>query len=515
MAYKPIRMDILNQINDLQSKGNGIKKIAKTLNISRNTVRKYLKKIKELTNVNQQPLTGEHLKEIYSKHYVHCTEKKQKLLEALPPLISKLAKVGVTREHIYEDYIEAHPDGYSYGEFCRQIKAYKNIHSSTLHFDHKPAEVMQVDFAGKKLSYYDKDTGKYIAVPVLICTLPCSGKLFVIALPSQSTFDFLYGITQALNYFGGSPKMILSDNLKSYVSKSDRYCPSFTDLSVQLSAHYGLVLDSTRVARPKDKASVERHVTIAYQNIYAFLHQEKPNNIDELNSFILVHLNNLNDKKRDNGKRASRNEYFDLHEKEYLKKLPSAPFDLSKTTRAKIQRNYHVLLGEDNHYYSVPYKYIGQQADVIYTKSTVEIYIGINRIAFHNRSPDKGFTTNEEHRPEKHNQYISYLNNTPQSYIDKATLIGKNTQWAMTFIIDKDPDSPKISKLAEGLLSIARSISNERLEQICTYIKPCGVVSLEMIRNVLASNIDQANISDSKVFVIPIHENIRGSAQYK
>jgi transposase len=513
MAFKPIRMDTIKQINELKSKGNGKKTIARLLKMSKTTVKKYLEKIEALDINDQIPLSDEDFKQIYAGYYSHNSEKKEKLLALWPELMTKLAKVGVTREHIYKDYIELHADGYSYGEFCRQLKNYQNVNNSTLLFKHEPAETMQVDFAGKKLSYYDKNLGEEIMVPVLVCTLPFSSRLFVYALPSQSTLDFLYGITQALSYFGGSPKKILSDNLKSYVSKADRYCPTFTDLSIQLAIHYGLELDATRVAKPKDKGSVERHVTIAYQNIYAFLHNEKPDSLHNLNSLILEHLNKLNDKKRDND--LSRNEYFELYEKQHLNPLPSSSFSLSKTTRAKIQRNYHVLLGEDSHYYSVPYKYIGQQADVIYTQSTVEIYIGINRIAFHNRTIGKGFTTNDQHRPEKHSQYIIHLNNTPQSYIDKAALIGANTQWAMAFIMEQHFASPKFAKLAEGVLSIARSYSNDRLEQVCSYIRPCGIVSLDMIKNVLASNIDKANMASTIDITLPTHENIRGASHYK
>lgn len=513
MAFKPIRMDTINQIKELRSTGKGIKSIARLLNMSKTTVKKYLKKMTDLSLIDKPAFCDEDLKQIYEGHYSHNSEKKERLLELMPTLLAKFAKIGVTREHIYKDYIELHPHGYSYGEFCRQIKRYQNTNNSTLLFNHEPAETMQVDFAGKKLSYYDVNSGEEIKVPVLICTLPFSSRLFVYALPSQSTLDFIYGITQALSYFGGSPKKILSDNLKSYVSKADRYCPTFTDLSIQLSIHYGLELDATRVAKPKDKASVERHVTIAYQNIYAFLHNEKPASLNNLNSLILKHLNSLNDKKRNNG--LSRNEYFELYEKQYLNPLPSSPFCLSKSTRAKIQRNYHVLLGEDNHYYSVPYKYIGQQADIIYNQLTVEIYIGINRIAFHNRTIGKGFTTNDQHRPEKHSQYIIHLNNTPQSYIDKAALIGENTKWAMAFILERHVASSKFAKLAEGVSSIARSYSSERLEQVCSYIRPCGIVSLDMIKNVLSSNIDKVNVASSIDVTLPKHENIRGASHYK
>ena len=41
-----------------------------------------------------------------------------------------------------------------------------------MHFNHKPGEQMQVDFAGDKLHYVDRDTGEVILCEVLVCVLP-------------------------------------------------------------------------------------------------------------------------------------------------------------------------------------------------------------------------------------------------------------------------------------------------------------------------------------------------------
>ena len=60
------------------------------------------------------------------------------------------------------------------------------------------------------------------------------------------------------------------------MSKPDRYEPSFTNLCQQLSAHYQIELEATGVAKPKDKAHVERHVAIVYKQIYGPL---RDNNI--------------------------------------------------------------------------------------------------------------------------------------------------------------------------------------------------------------------------------------------
>jgi len=515
MAFKTIRMDMINHIKELQSRGMGKKAIARQLHISKNTVKKYLAKLQALNLDTNQALQDKDFDQIYSDHYKRANSKRDKLLELLPDIIKELRLTGMTRELIWERYNKQHPQGYSYGEFCRQIKKFKKTDQAALMLNHKPGHVMQVDFAGKKLKYFDKQINNWVYVPVLVCTLPFSGKMFTIALASFGIEDFVFGLASAISFFGGGTKMILSDNLKSYVTKPDRYSPSFTQLSIQLSAYYNLELDATRVAKPRDKGHVERHVTIAYQNIYSKLHKEKPKSLKQLNQLISFHLEILNNKIRQQTQ-MSRNDFFEAYEKQYLSTLPSSEFCLTKSTRATVQQNYHVLLGEDTHYYSVPYQYIGKKVDIHYTNKEVDIYFGIKRIAFHKRDTKKrAFTTMDAHRPKNHLSYLASINLKPQDFIDKAASIGPNAAWAMKYIIRNNLQSPKTHKLAMGFMSLARHYSKQRIEQICTYIRPCGTISLVMIKNVLSSNIDKLNNNISTEFTTPNHDNIRGANNYK
>ncbi len=96
-------------------------------------------------------------------------------------------------------------------------------------------------------------------------------------------------------FLGVLPKVILSDNLKAYVSRPDRDEPSFTQLCEQLGAHYQIDLQATRVGKPKDKASVENAVTQVYRRIYAPLRNEIFHSIEALNEAIGLQLIRHND----------------------------------------------------------------------------------------------------------------------------------------------------------------------------------------------------------------------------
>ena len=89
--------------------------------------------------------------------------------------------------------------------------------------------------------------------------------------------------------------------------------------------------------------------------------------------------------------------------------------------------NYHVILGEDKHQYSVPHQYIGQTTKIIYDEHNVEIYIGLKRIAFHKRDYRKhGYTTLPEHMPEKHLRYNETLGWDAEYFLSLASKIGES-----------------------------------------------------------------------------------------
>src|ERR1700680_5052069 len=120
-----------------------------------------------------------------------------------------------------------------------------------------PADIMMVDFAGKKLSYIDVDTGERIECQVFVAILPFSGLIFCLAIHSQQTEDFTHCINKMLRYYKGVSCTILTDNMKTAVIRASRYEPAFTDICYQLSEHYQTTFSATRPYSPRDKAMVE------------------------------------------------------------------------------------------------------------------------------------------------------------------------------------------------------------------------------------------------------------------
>ena len=104
---------------------------------------------------------------------------------------------------------------------------------------------------------------------------------------------------------------------------------------------------------------VENAVKITYRRIFAPLRDRLFHSLEELNEtirdFLEKHNNTLFQRIK-----MSRRELFDETEKTTLRPLPLKRYELKEFRRFKVPSNYHIEIREDNHYYSVPFKYKGK-----------------------------------------------------------------------------------------------------------------------------------------------------------
>lgn len=512
------RMDQIKTILRCYLATQSIKATARTLQVSKNTVREYLRRAHTYSTDLASILEIED--EAFLSIFTNNTGMlaRDSLFEKdLDTWLDQLQKPGVTRRLLWEEYREQNSDGYGYSQFCLLMNRSIRANDLTLAIDHEPGDVMMLDFAGKKLSWTDPISGDTHYCEVLVAVMPFSHFCFCIALPSQRLNDFVHGINQALLYMQGLPNKILSDNLKSYVVKSDRYEPKFTQLCEQLADYYNIQLTATRVAKPKDKASVENAVAQVYRSIYAPLRQQTFDSLDNLNEAIRQQLYVMNNKpfqKRD----GTRSSIFEHCERPVMRPLPSDLFEVKKQTLAKVQRNYHVFLGEDKHFYSVPYTFVGQKAEVIYTRSCVEVYIQQRRVALHKRlsqliGPNK-YQSQIEHMPKHHREWKQAMGYNAAYFVSQAERIGPATQWAIEqVLISRFPESQSYNS-CKGILHLARTSGDQRMENACLRCQANGKATYQMIKNILKHNLDLQE-EPPESWDMGTHDNIRGAEYYQ
>lgn len=518
MANKSIKMTQVRRIIQLRTEGLSKLKIAESLHIHRATLDIYLAKLaasgksfSELSECSEDQLQIL----VYSEGATpKADERIDELKKHLDYFQHELTRTGVTRRLLWEEYHQAYPEGYRYSQFCEHFARHMKITKATMHLTHQAGHILQVDFAGKRMHYIDIQTGEIISCPVLICTLPYSGYTYVEALPSARQEHLFSALNRCLEYLGGVPRNILSDNMKQYVDKNHRYEYKFQELADQWSVHYKTNLIATRPRKPKDKPSVEGGVYLSYLRIYAKMRNEEFHSIREINKRIRDNLAVYNQTSFQKLP-GSRNEKFMQIEKPLLKPLPQDPFTIKHITAGKVQMNYHVILGEDKHQYSVTHQYIGQKTKIIYDENNVEIYIGLKRIAFHKRDYRKhGYTTLPEHMPEKHLKHNETLGWDAEYFLSLASKIGESAVAVFKKILASKDFIEQTYNACIGLKRLSDIYGSERFEAACYRALGGSRITYGMIKNILENNLDKQAYTEPCLFFIPAHENIRGSQNY-
>jgi len=519
MSNKPITMLQIRRIIQFLSEGRSKREMARVLHCGRHTIDDYVDKVHQtvqsLTELSGFP-DAELARLFYLDNTRSLPDSRYEYLSSRFDYYQKeLKRTGVTKHKLWLEYLEEVPCGYGYVQFSEHIKNRKRADSATMHFEHQAGERVQIDFAGKPLSYVNSFTGELINSPVLVCVLPHSGYTYVEALISASQEHLFAALGRCMSYIGGVPQNALSDNMKQYVQKSNRYEPVFSELCEQWSFHYNTSLSAARVAKPKDKPTVENMVHVSYLRIYAPLRNETFYSLQELNQRILICLDKHN--RTPLQKRPySRYDRFIQDELPLLKALPSDTFIIKHTTMAKVQKNYHVILGEDYHMYSVPFQYIARKVKLVYDSAVVEVYLGLQRIAIHTRSYQKhGYTTLKEHMPERHQYHHEAQGWDGDYFLGKAKETGPNAVEITRRILESRSFAEQAYRACIGLGRLTDQYGKERFENACKRAVPASRVNYKMICNILEKGLDkQYNDDLFQPENIRDHENIRGPQAY-
>lgn len=230
-------------------------------------------------------------------------------------------KTGVTLELLHLEYLEQHPDGYRYTQFCEVYRDWLKKHRLSMRQVHRAGEKLFVDYSGKKPSIVDPETGVVTDVELFLAVLGASNYTFAEATATQRGPDWIASHARTHAFLGGVPGAWVPDQLKSGVTTPCRYEPGVQRTYEEMARHYGTVVLPARPAHARDKAKVEAGVLVAQRWILARLRNQTFFSITELNDRIGELLEDLNNRRmRLYG--ASRRELFERLDRPALKPLP-------------------------------------------------------------------------------------------------------------------------------------------------------------------------------------------------
>ena len=512
-------------ILELRDAGMSRSAIASTRKISRNSVSEVFN-IADERHICFNDVRGmtdeEAYRLFYPDKYVNEIMYKQPDYEYVH---NELKKVGVTLKLLHEEYVEKchEEDQIPMGrtKFNEGYTEYTVENHLTNHLEHKPGERCEVDWSGPTMHYVDRDTGEIIKVYLFVGTLPYSQYTYVEPCLNMKMNSFIGCHVNMYEYFGGVPTRTVCDNLKTgVVSHPKNGEIILTDDYEALGTHYLTAIMPAQVHKPKQKPSVEGSVGKIATAIIAKCRNTTFHSFAELKITVAEKLKDFNHEpfqKRE----GSRYEVW-LEEKEYLRPLPSLPYEVSEWIYGRtINVDFHVVYKKNR--YSCPYQYAKKKdhkVDLRVTASTVEIYYKGDRIATHNRFPDyvtNKYSTHQEDMPKAFRDIVEWDDVRIRKW---ARSIGKYTSDVIDRIFSYVDIKEQGYNPSLAVLRLSRTYSDARLETACEVALSKGIRSprYRHLKAILSSN--QDIVFKEKQMAVTEPEDtsmgfLRGSDYYK
>jgi len=427
----------------------------------------------------------------------------------------ELKRKHVTLQILWDEYIEASPDGYRYSRFCELYRGWEARLPVTMRQTHLGGDKLFVDYAGDTVPVIvDRRTGKTQQAHIFVAVMGGSSLSFAHASWTETLPDWIDAHVQAFAYFGGAPRLLVPDNPKVAVIKACFYDPQVNRTYGEMAAHYDTALLPARPRRPRDKAKVEAAVRIVERWLLGRLRNRRFYSLADLDAAIAELLVWLNEQRVLRYVGRTRRQLFEEIDAPLLKALPAEPYALAEWRVRKVGLDYHV--DYDGHFYSVPYRHARASVEVRATLRTIEVFLKGERIAAHLRgSGDGKHTTIADHMPSSHRRYLDW---TIERILREAGAIGPSADLLCRMILEARPHPEQGFRSCRGIVRMAKSVGTARLEAACLRALKIGTLNYGAVKSILDNRLDGQPVRRARGAEddgLPIaHPNIRGSGYY-
>lgn len=422
---------------------------------------------------------------------------------------AELRRPDVTLALVWMEYLQQHPNGYQYSQFCDLYARWSRSLRVSMRQHHKAGDKMFVDFSGGTLEVIDANTGEVRRAKLFVAVLGASSYTYVRAVLDESLPSWLSCHVSAFEFFGGVPEVVVPDNLKSGVTRAHIYEPDVNLAYTELATHYGTCVLPARSRKPKDKAKVEAGVQVAQRWILAVLRNHTFHSLKELNDAIVPLLEKLNARVM-RLMRRSRKELYDALDAPALQKLPARAYEYSEWKKARVHPDYHVQFADN--FYSVPFVHVGQEVFLRASGQTLEVLLHGSRVASHERLWGQWkYATVHEHMPPAHQ---AQADQTVPKILSWAQSIGPNTLCVMQARMADRKHAEHAVRSCYGILGLSRHYGRERLEQACIRALRFKATSYKSILSILKHRLDETGTETREDSPLPPHGNIRGGGYF-
>ena len=280
----------------------------------------------------------------------------------------------------------------------------------------------------------------------------------------------------ALEFFGGAPEICVPDNLRSAVTRANRYEPDINATYQEFAEHYSMAIVPARPYKPRDKAKVEAAVLMAERWIIAVLRNRRFTSLaGGQRRHRGLHRVDQRPALQEDGRLAQR-ALLETLDRPALRPLPPVRYGFASWKKAKVNIDYHVEI--DKHYYSVPYQLARAEVYTRTADSTVEVFYKSRRVASHVRSfVPCAYSTDHAHMPEAHRRHAEW---TPSRIVAWAEATGPSTAALVAGILERRRHPEQGYRAALGIIRLGARHGTDRCEAACARALALGAVLLSL-----------------------------------
>jgi hypothetical protein len=352
----------------------------------------------------------------------------------------------------------------------------------------------QIDY-GYLGRWEDPATGRVRRVWAFIMVLACSRHLFVRPVFTMDAYSWVAAHVEAFAFFGGVPRRLVPDNLKTGVTKPDLYDPKLNRAYAEMADHYGTLIDPARANKPKDKPRVERQVPYVRESLWRGRTWAGIGDMQTGAVAWCVEVAGRRSHRSLDG--ASPLTVFQAVEAPALLPLPRDRFELARWSQPKVGPDCHIKVGKT--LYSVPWRHIGTRVDAREGERTVEVFLGTQRIKTHVRAERGRRTDHSDYPPEK----VAFFMRTPAWCRRRAGELGPHVGELVAGLLADG--ALHHLRAAQGVIGLADKHGAERLDAACGRAMAVGDPGYRTVKGILVAGTEHTDQAETTAPSAPAH----------
>jgi transposase len=519
MAYREVTLLEVKEVLLLWLRRRGKRAIARSVGLSRNTVRSYLDVATEcglVADAGEGALTEEKLAEVLVRLKGRPRRSRRaswQTCEAQREFVGKQLDSGLRLTKVRKLLVRRGVD-VPYPTLHRFAVSELGFGRSSLTVpvaDCDAGEELQVDTAW--MGYLEPDErGRRRRFRAWLFTAVRSRHRFVYPCFRETTETAIEACEAAWEFFGGVFRVLMPDNTKTIVQVYDPLEPLINATFREYAQKRGFEIDPTRRRSPQDKGRVERAVRPTRDDCFAGEH---------LQDLEAAHRRARTWCLQDYGMRRHTRtqrlplEHFEAEEKSALLPAPSVPYDIPHWGDPTIGRDQHGQVLKA--LYSVPVEFegrrlIGRKLRARADRTLVRLYLDTILVKTHPRQPPGGRSTDPADFPA---EKIAYANRDGEFLRRQATQHGEAVGRFAGALLEGPQPWTRMRRVY-SLLGLCKRYGNERVAQACTVALDADMVDVCRLERMLAqaSPGTETEPSPHLAKVVPLARYLRPKDQY-